>query len=86
MIKNIKKHFLHYLVYVLIFGGGLGLIVFASGNSSLEALSILSVACFYFIWAMVHHHVNHRLHPQIVMEYGLIVLLGMILVLFLFGV
>jgi hypothetical protein len=86
MIKNIKKHFLHYLVYLIIFGGGLVLILLTSGNSSLEALSILSVACFYFMWSIFHHHVHHRLHPQIVVEYGLIVLLGMILVLFLFGV
>ena len=85
MIENIQKHFLHYLVYLIIFGGGLLLIFFTRGNNSLEILSLLCIAGLYFIWSMLHHHVNHRLHPQIVVEYGLIILLGMVLALFLFG-
>ena len=85
MMKNIHKHFWHYLVYFLIFGGGLSLLLFTKGNSSLQAMSIIMIAFLYFLWSMVHHYVHHQLHPRVVVEYILIVMLGTILILFLYG-
>jgi hypothetical protein len=84
-MKNIKKHFWHYLVYALIFGVGLLLIVTAKGNANMQAIYISMIAFIYFLWAMVHHYVHHELHPRVVVEYMLIVILGTILMLFLFG-
>jgi hypothetical protein len=83
---NIKKHFWHYFVYLLIFGGGLVLLLATKGNSSIQAMSIIMIAFLYFLWSMVHHYVHHQLQVRVVVEYILIVMLGTILTLFLFGV
>ena len=85
-MKNLHKHFWHYLVYLVIFGVGLTLVVVTKGNASLQAMFLMMTAFIYFLWAMVHHYVHHQLHPRVVVEYILIVVLGTVLVLFLFGV
>ncbi len=85
MKKNIKKHFWHYLVYFVIFGTGLFLVLVSRDNASLQASFLMITAFLYFIWAMVHHYIHHQLHLRIVVEYILIVILGTILTLFLFG-
>lgn len=85
MIKNIRKHAWHYLAYLIIFGGGLILLLATRGNSNLQALFIIMIGFLYFIWAMVHHYVHHQLHSRVVIEYILIIILGVVLALFLFG-
>jgi hypothetical protein len=85
MKKNIKKHFWHYMVYAIMFGAGLIMVLLSKGNASLQATFLIMVAFIYFLWAMVHHYVHHELHPRVVVEYMLIVVLGTILMLFLFG-
>jgi len=85
-MRNLKKHFWHYFVYLIIFGGGFVLLLFTKGNTNLQAMSILMVAFLYFLWAMVHHYVHHQLQPRIVVEYILIIMLGTVLMLFLFGI
>jgi len=84
-MKNIQKHFWHYIVYALIFGGGLLFVLLAKGNANVQVLFLLMIAFIYFIWSMVHHYVHHELHPRIVVEYILIVILGSLSVLLLFG-
>jgi high-affinity Fe2+/Pb2+ permease len=85
-MKNLRKHFWHYLIYLVIFGGGLTLILVTSGNSNIQAMLILMTAFLYFLWSMVHHYVHHQLQARIVVEYILIMVLGTVLLLFLFGV
>jgi len=85
-MKNIQKHFWHYIVYAIIFLGGLYLILSSQGNSILEARFIIFIGFLYFIWAMVHHYVHHQLNSRIINEYILIVILGVVLSLFLFGI
>lgn len=86
MTKNIKKHFLHYLVYLMLFGGGLIIILLTEGNIRWETLSILLIGGLYVMWGIVHHYTQHQLHPRVVVEYVLVVMLGIVLALFLFGV
>jgi len=86
MRKNIKKHSGHYLVYLFTFGAGLVFILLAQGDSTLQARLIFLIAALYFVWAMVHHYVQHNLSPRVAIEYILIVVLGATLVLFLFGI
>ena len=84
-MENIQKHFWHYLVYLFIFGGGLLLIFVTRGNSNTQAMLILMTAFLYFLWSMVHHYVHHQLKVRVVVEYILIMMLGTVLMLFLFG-
>jgi hypothetical protein len=86
MIKNIKKHFWHYFIYLITFGGGLVLIALAQGNATMQAQLIFLIAALYFIWAMVHHYVHHDLTARVAIEYMLVIALGTLLLLFLFGV
>lgn len=85
MIKNIRKHSWHYLVYFIIFFGGIMLLLATRGNYTLQAFFIVMIGLLYFIWAMVHHYVHHELHSRVVLEYILVVILGVVLALFLFG-
>lgn len=85
-MKNLQKHFLHYFVYLLIFGGGLTLVFIFAGNAHAQSMALMMTVFIYFLWAMVHHYVHHELHPRVVIEYILIVVLGFLLSLFLFGV
>ena len=85
-MKSVEKHYLHYLLYIVVFGAGLLLVFLTRGNSSLQALFIILVAFIYFLWAMVHHYFRHELHVRVVVEYVLILVLGTLLTLFLFGV
>ena len=83
-MKNIKKHFWHYIVYFIILGGGLQLVLLSKHDNGLQVMYIIMTAFLYFIWSMVHHYVHHQLHPKIVFEYILIISLGTLLSLFLF--
>ena len=85
MGKNIKKHFWHYVVYAVIFGGGLQLVLLSKQDHRMQAMYLLMTAFLYFIWSVVHHYVHHKLHFRIVVEYMLVVVLGMVLSLFLFS-
>jgi len=85
-MENVRKHSWHYFVYFLIFGGGLALVLATKGNTSVQAMSVLMVAFLYFFWAMVHHYIHHELKVRVVVEYILIMMLGTVLMLFLFGV
>lgn len=85
-MKNREKHFWHYLLYSIIFGGGLLFVFFTKGNANLQALFIILTAFLYFLWAMVHHYIHHEFHVRVVVEYILIVVLGTILTLFLFRI
>ncbi|MGH7203982.1 MAG: hypothetical protein ACREHC_06060 [Candidatus Levyibacteriota bacterium] len=85
-MKSFKEHIGHYLVYLLIFGGGL-LLIFLNKQSTPIALSYLFVTVIlYFTWTMVHHYMNHQLHPRVVFEYILVIMLGVVLSFFLFQV
>jgi len=83
---NLHKHYWHYFIYALIFGCGLLSIVFAVGKSDIQAMLLMLTVFAYFLWAMVHHYVHHQLHVRVVVEYILIMVLGTVLMLFLFGV
>ncbi|HSX08925.1 MAG TPA: hypothetical protein VLF93_02120 [Candidatus Saccharimonadales bacterium] len=85
-MKFLQKHFWHYLVYFLIFGIGFLLVLSERGNGTIQALYLVLIGMAYFAWAMVHHYVHHELTSRIIIEYVLIVILGIVLSLFLFGI
>ena len=86
MIKNAKKHFWHYVVYAVIFAGGLQLVLLSKHEPRLQAMYIVLTTVLYFIWSLVHHYVHHQLHTKVIFEYVLVVVLGVLLSLFLFQV
>lgn len=85
-MKNLHKHFWHYIVYLAIFGVGLFAVLSSRGNSGMQEELLVIIAFLYFLWAMIHHYVHHQLTSRVVVEYALIVFLGILLLGFLYGV
>jgi hypothetical protein len=86
MKANLKKHLSYYIVAIAIFAMGLVLIVLNNHDNRLQALLIAMTATCYFMWSLLHHYVHHELHPRVVIEYILMVVLGIVLSFYLFSV
>lgn len=67
--KEIKKHFIDYLV--LLTGGILFLffINFFSGQKIYQFITALIFSFFYIIWGLYHHILNQNLNFKTVIEY-----------------
>lgn len=77
MIKNLKTHRAYYLLLAGMQAAGFVLVLFAKGDKQLVMMYVILSTCFYFVWALVHHYVNHDLHAKVVLEYILMSLLGL---------
>ncbi|HVF69353.1 MAG TPA: hypothetical protein VNA13_02175 [Xanthomonadales bacterium] len=78
MIKaNLKNHFRYYIAFTLVQILGLGLVLLASGNKQIQLYAVFGTTCFYFLFAIVHHLLDHDLTTKIVIEYALIGCLGL---------
>ena len=74
-----KQHFLHYLVLALELFAGLILLFMYQSQPKLQFYIGLGIAISYFSWGIIHHYLNKDLHKKHVVEYGLIAVLGVIL-------
>lgn len=84
MTKKMKNHSWYYAVLVTILVVGLILISLSGYNNQIQSVYIIMTAVLSFTWSLAHHYVHHQLHPNIVIEYALIMSLGVILSFFLF--
>lgn len=74
------KSITHYLVLIVVMVAGAISITFTGRNQDLSYLLIATLAIFHFLWGVIHHHSEGTLHHEIVLEYLLISLIGMITV------
>lgn len=84
MKKNFKKHIGYYIAFALLQLLGLSLVVITSGNRQLQFAAIFLTTFFYFIFAIVHHMLDHDLTSKIVIEYALFGSLGLAVSLMIF--
>ncbi len=77
MIKNLKKHIRYYIAFTFVQGLGLILVLLSRGNRQIQLVAILGTTIFYFIFAVMHHYLNHDLSAKIVVEYALMGCLGL---------
>ena len=78
MMEEIKTHFWHYLILVLLIG--LGVICFIYHPDKIVKFQIsLLMALTYIFWGIFHHLWEKNLNLKIVIEYTLIGLLSIIL-------
>lgn len=77
MMQNFKKHIGYYIVFSLVQLLGLALVLLASGNRQIQLFAILATTGFYFIFAVIHHMLDHDLTAKIVIEYALVGCLGL---------
>jgi len=78
MIKaHIKSHIRYYIAFTLVQILGLILVLLASGNKQIQLLAVFGTTLFYFMFAVIHHLLDHDLTAKIVIEYALIGCLGL---------
>jgi hypothetical protein len=79
--KEIKQKPVEYILLSLIFIIGFFLYIFI--NNSQSRIWIVSGVTFsYFGWSLYHHQKRGDLHTSIIIEYLLIILLGLVFLLF----
>ena len=79
--KEIKQKPLEYILFLSVLIIGLFLYFFID-NSQIRIWIVSGVSIFYFGWSLYHHYKREDLQFSIIIEYLLIILLGIV---FLFG-
>lgn len=77
--KEIKQKPVEYLILLIGLITGLFLYFFID-NSQARRWIIYSVGILYFAWSLYHHYKRGDLHLSIVIEYLLIILLGIVFI------
>ena len=77
--KEIQEKPIEYIVLCLIFIAGFFSYFFID-NSKIRFLIICIVALLYFAWSLFHHYKRKDLQISIVIEYILIILLGIVFI------
>lgn len=71
MIEDLKSHFSHYLILILILSVG-GLVFLLDSNKTIKFQVGTLIAIAYIFWGMIHHFLEKNLNFKIVVEYLLI--------------
>lgn len=82
MLKRISEHAIHYIVLLIILSLGF-LLAYSSSDKSFQIGVVVAITFFYVLWGIMHHLMNHDLHPKIVIEYILIGAFGLTIIYFL---
>lgn len=69
-----KNHINYYLIEATILGLGF-FITYSLGTFSQQVVGLIGVVLLYCIMGLVHHKIDHDMHPKIVLEYILISIL-----------
>lgn len=78
MIDEIKAHFWHYVILVLIiFTGGFVFFLYQDKTLKFQVGSLTALA--YICWGIVHHRWEKNLNFKIVVEYVLVGVLTIVL-------
>jgi hypothetical protein len=83
MLLNLKTHFWYYLSLIVIDTLGLILTAFLAYDHRMQLLVVIIMNILATSWALVHHYLEHDLHPKIVIEYVLFGTLGIAIAFFL---
>lgn len=78
MIEDLRNHFWHYLILLLILLVG-GLVFVLNPNKIIKFQVGTLVAIAYVFWGIIHHFLEKNLNFKIVVEYFLIGSLSMAL-------
>ncbi len=85
IVAHLKSHSRYYLAFTLVQLLGLGLVLLASGNKQVQLIAVFGTTLFYFLFAIVHHLLDHDLTLKIVIEYALIGCLGLVIYMLVFN-
>lgn len=82
MLKRISEHAIYYISLLIILSLGF-LLAYSSSDRGFQIGVIIAITFFYVLWGIMHHLMNHDLHPKIVIEYILIGAFGLTIIFFL---
>jgi len=77
--KEVRQKPLEYVILLASLIGGL-LSYFLIDNSQVRRWIIYAVGILYFCWSLYHHYKRGDLHLSIVIEYLLIILIGIVFI------
>lgn len=66
-----KNHISYYIIESIILGLGF-FIVYSLSTINLQIMGIIAVVLIYSVMGLVHHKIDHDMHPKIVLEYIII--------------
>ena len=64
-----KVHIFHFLVLIFIIASGIGMFLFAKGNTTLQLMIGIVTSIAYIAWGIIHHCLQGDLHRKVVIEY-----------------
>ena len=82
LLREIEKKPVEYIFIGLVFFLTLVLFYFFRFNPVAQRQTVYTVGLIYFCWSLYHHYRRGDLAPAIVIEYLVIILLGLVVVTF----
>lgn len=80
MMKEIKRHLLHYsTLFAILAAGIIGFYLFSYDRLFQAAVGV-AIAVSYVSWGIVHHKIHDDLHTSVIIEYILVASLGLVIV------
>jgi len=76
-----KKNLNYYLILLAILNIGAFGFYLLRYNPLFQAWTLIITSIFYVLWSLIHHHLEGDLHPKVLMEYLLMVLLVNLIIL-----
>lgn len=76
------KHVFYYLFLFIVLMLSAVAIFLTPGDGKTHMAITIFAACFYVVWAILHHMMHHDLTGKVVIEYVLIAMVGISLVYF----
>ncbi len=80
-MKRILRDLPHYVILFSIFVTAIAIFMFFPNDRILQVAVASATAISYVIWGVVHHMLHEDLYPEVVIEYTLIAILGLVVVL-----
>lgn len=74
-----KTNIFHYIILGLILLAGTALLFIYQAQQNTQFYIGLGITISYFLWGIIHHYLIGDLHRKHVVEYGLIAVLGIVL-------
>ena len=79
-MRHFIKHLSHYMVlFGILFAGFAGLVMF-SYDKALQVATASALVASYAAWGITHHYLDKDLHPETVLEYIVVAVLGFVII------
>ena len=81
MLKDFKKHTIHFLPLLAIFIAGILGFLFFSYDRAFQIAVAIALSSAYLLWGVVHHKIHNDLDTFVFVEYLAVSALGLLMVL-----